>query len=152
MVIGLQLAGVEDKAADFDIITAKNKNPREIELVILKNRQAKSGAAIKYYYYPMFNFYFEDPNGLKDRTQPPKTSGEKKAAAKSRAADLENLNRLFDACQENGRATLDKMTKYKGGEKLTRAALIKQFEQFPDDFIVSGHLVFRAITPDNFEI
>lgn len=143
VVIGLQLAGVEED--NFDINTAKAKNPREVELVILKNRQAKSGDTIKFYYYPMFNFYYEDPNGLKERKQPHKTpKAASKASAQSRAANLEKLNALFDACEENGRAKFDDMTAHKGGDKLTRAALIKQFEQFPDEFVINGYYVTRT--------
>jgi len=58
VVIGLQLAGVG--RTDFDVIKAKQKDPREIELTILKNREGKIGQLIKYSYYPMFNHFIED--------------------------------------------------------------------------------------------
>lgn len=57
IIWGLQLKGVGKK--DFDVNTAKNKNPREIELVILKNRNGATGGKIDFNYYPMFN-YFEE--------------------------------------------------------------------------------------------
>ena len=57
VLIGLQLKGVGTK--DFDVTEAKAKNPREIELVILKNRNGATGKKIGYKYYPMFN-YFEE--------------------------------------------------------------------------------------------
>lgn len=57
VVIGLQLAGVG--RADFNVNQAKAKDPREIELVMLKNRQAKTGDKLKFYYYPMFNHFME---------------------------------------------------------------------------------------------
>lgn len=57
VIWGLQLKGVGKK--DFDVNTAKNKNPREIELVILKNRNGATGGKIDFKYYPMFN-YFEE--------------------------------------------------------------------------------------------
>ncbi|MDE7093700.1 MAG: toprim domain-containing protein [Oscillospiraceae bacterium] len=57
ILIGLQLKGAGQK--DFDVTEAKAKNPREIELVILKNRNGATGKKIGYKYYPMFN-YFEE--------------------------------------------------------------------------------------------
>ena len=57
VLIGLQLHGVGKD--DFNVNEAKSKNPREIELVILKNRNGQTGTAIHYDYYPMFN-YFEE--------------------------------------------------------------------------------------------
>lgn len=57
VVIGLQLAGVGK--GDFNVNEAKAKDPREIELVMLKNRQAKTGEKISFYYYPMFNNFIE---------------------------------------------------------------------------------------------
>ena len=57
VLIGLQLQGVGKKS--FDATKEKAKNPREVELVILKNRNGVTGKKIKYHYYPMFN-YFEE--------------------------------------------------------------------------------------------
>ena len=57
IVIGLQLKGAGAK--DFNPTTEKKKNPRQIELVILKNRQGKVGDKILYEYYPMFNYFKE---------------------------------------------------------------------------------------------
>ena len=57
VVIGLQLAGVGKP--DFNVNEAKARDPREIELVMLKNRQAKIGDKISFYYYPMFNNFME---------------------------------------------------------------------------------------------
>lgn len=56
-VIGLQLKGAGEK--NFDVNEAKKKTPREIELVILKNRNGRTGDKLEYKYYPMFN-YFEE--------------------------------------------------------------------------------------------
>ena len=50
----MQLQGAGDKK--FDATEAKRKNPREIELVILKNRNVRVGDTINYSYYPMFNY------------------------------------------------------------------------------------------------
>ena len=58
VLIGLQLKGAGDK--DFDELKAKSGyRVREIELVILKNRQGKVGDKILYEYYPMFNYFKE---------------------------------------------------------------------------------------------
>ncbi len=58
VVLGLQLSGVG--RGDFNVNEAKAKNPREIELTVLKNREGKIGQLIKYSYYPMFNHFVED--------------------------------------------------------------------------------------------
>lgn len=61
VLIGLQLEGAGDDS--FDATAAKRKNPRDIELVVLKNRNGRVGDKIKYQYYSMFNFFHE--NGQK---------------------------------------------------------------------------------------
>ena len=60
VLIGLQLMGVGDK--NFDVDAAKSKNPREVEAVILKNRNGRTGGKIGYDFYAMFN-YFEEVKG-----------------------------------------------------------------------------------------
>ena len=55
--IGLQLKGAGEK--NFDATEAKKKNPREVELVILKNRDAAVGQKVSFAYYPMFNLFDE---------------------------------------------------------------------------------------------
>lgn len=63
VLIGLQAKGVEDEKGktvkDFNIDKAKEKDPREIELKILKNRNGKTGSKIEYRYRPMFNHFEE---------------------------------------------------------------------------------------------
>lgn len=54
VIIGLQLEGAGKSS--FDVDEAKAKNPREIEAVILKNRNGKTGETVKLNYYPMFHF------------------------------------------------------------------------------------------------
>lgn len=60
ILIGLQLKGAGGK--DFDPTEAKKKDPREIELVILKNRNGQTGAKVPFEFYPMFNYFVEDDN------------------------------------------------------------------------------------------
>jgi replicative DNA helicase len=57
VLIGLQLNGAGGK--NFDANEAKRKNPREIELVILKNRNGSTGDKIELEYYPLFNYFTE---------------------------------------------------------------------------------------------
>lgn len=57
ILLGLQLKGAGEK--DFDPTEAKKKNPREIELVILKNRNGQTGTKIPLEFYPLFNYFTE---------------------------------------------------------------------------------------------
>lgn len=58
VLIGLQLKGA-GSGSNFNVDEAKNNNPRELELKILKNRNGKTGVTIEYKYYPMFNLFKE---------------------------------------------------------------------------------------------
>ena len=40
-------------------MSSKRKDPREIELVILKNRNGRTGGKISFNYYPLFNYFRE---------------------------------------------------------------------------------------------
>lgn len=55
VLFGLQLEGVGNK--DFDLEKAKRESPRKIELVILKNRNGRTGGKVPFDYYAMFNYY-----------------------------------------------------------------------------------------------
>lgn len=57
VLIGLQLKGAGVKG--FDVNQAKQKYPREIELVVLKNRNGATGKVIDFEYYPLFNYFRE---------------------------------------------------------------------------------------------
>lgn len=57
VLLGLQLAGAGDK--DFNVDMAKSREPREIELKILKNRRGKTGDVIRYEYYASRQFFRE---------------------------------------------------------------------------------------------
>lgn len=57
VLIGLQFKGTGE--AGFNINNAKTQTARDIELVILKNRNGQSGAIINYQYYPMYNYFRE---------------------------------------------------------------------------------------------
>lgn len=57
VLLGLQLAGAGEK--DFNVDMAKSREPREIELKILKNRRGKTGDVIRYEYYASRQFFRE---------------------------------------------------------------------------------------------
>lgn len=57
VLIGLQLRGAGQ--SDFNVDEAKSKDPREIELKILKNRNGKTGVSVNFNYYPLFNMFTE---------------------------------------------------------------------------------------------
>jgi len=61
VVIGLQLEGTGGK--DFDVDKAKAANPRKIEAVLLKNRNAPTGKVIPFEYEPRFNLFRDVRNG-----------------------------------------------------------------------------------------
>lgn len=58
ILMGLQFKGIGDNG--FSALEARRKDPREIEVVILKNRNGAIPDAIPYKYYPMFNYFTED--------------------------------------------------------------------------------------------
>lgn len=56
VLIGLQLKGAGEK--DFDINAAKAKDPREVEFLVIKNRNGRiSGEGVGLNYYPAFNCF-----------------------------------------------------------------------------------------------
>lgn len=57
VVIGLQMAGAGEEG--FDSTEAKNRNPRQVEAVILKNRSGKTGDVVMFDYYPAYNAFFD---------------------------------------------------------------------------------------------
>ena len=57
VLIGLQLAGAGSR--DFDATKAKAQETREVELIILKNRNGRTGDNIKFAYHPLFNYFVE---------------------------------------------------------------------------------------------
>lgn len=57
VLFGLQYKGVGEKS--FDAEEAAQKDPREIEMVILKNRNGRKGKTIELEYFPMFNYFRE---------------------------------------------------------------------------------------------
>ena len=57
VLLGMQLKGMG--TSDFDVNEAKRKDPREVELHFLKNRNGVMSKPILFNYYPAFNYYRE---------------------------------------------------------------------------------------------
>lgn len=62
VLLGLQLKNVENKDdgktnSNFNAEVEKNKDPREVELKVLKNRRGQTGKKIDFYYYPKYNYF-----------------------------------------------------------------------------------------------
>lgn len=57
VLIGLQLYGIGSNG--FNVDEARTKNPRQVELRILKNRNGKVGGKIRLDYYTQFNYFLE---------------------------------------------------------------------------------------------
>ena len=97
ILIGLQLKGAGNK--DFDPTEAKKKNPREIELVILKNRNGQTGAKVPFEFYPMFNYFVENDNpqyilaDSESETTKPQTVGDAYDVIPVEGSDLVEIKR-----------------------------------------------------------
>ena len=89
VLIGLQLHGAGRK--DFNVDQAKQKDPREIELVILKQRAGKTGLKIGYEYRPLFNYFSETGEITNDHY---KSEGDQSGAQISPKAFKEKWNDL----------------------------------------------------------
>jgi replicative DNA helicase len=77
VLFGLQAKGAGEP--DFDINVAKNQSPREIELVVLKNRNGITGDKLGFYYHPAYNYYHETEfdDGHSSDFSPIKTNNKK---------------------------------------------------------------------------
>lgn len=58
VLIGLQLEGVGEPA--FNVDEAKQRNPRRVEAVVLKNRSGVTGCKVCFEFYPAYNYFSED--------------------------------------------------------------------------------------------
>ena len=57
VLIGLQLRGAGE--AGFNATAEKLKNPRDVELIVLKNRNGAAGVSVEFEYYPRYNYFRE---------------------------------------------------------------------------------------------
>ena len=146
VIMGLQLAGVGQ--TDFNVNEAKAKNPREIELVFLKNREAAVGDLIKYYYFPMFNHFEESNEDVRaEREYKAQREKEYKEQQKQNKAEQEKAEHTelailaFDGCQNNGSALITDMVEYLGG-KPTYKTLEKYIKE-TGKYKITGNRVYK---------
>lgn len=60
VLLGLEFASAGNK--EYDERTEKRKDPRQIRLVVLKNRNGRAWESVDFDYYPLFNYFKEaDP-------------------------------------------------------------------------------------------
>ena len=64
VLFGLQLEGLGNSG--FDVDDAKSKNPRKIELKILKNRNGSTGTTVHFEYFPKFNYFKQGSRNFMD--------------------------------------------------------------------------------------
>lgn len=62
IVLGMQFPNAGDSS--FDLVEAKKANPRELELVVLKNRYGPGSVSTYFKYYPAHGFFEEVENTL----------------------------------------------------------------------------------------
>ena len=151
VLIGLQLHGVGDP--DFNVDKAKQADPREIELVLLKQRQGKTGLKIGFDYYPMFNYFtetgvIENDNYKDDQTEdgsPTRYRVDKAAFKKqwniieeqqlaggfSDEWRLERERKLLDALERGSDLYLTYYKKYSKGLKKAERAKAEQMKLQP---------------------
>ena len=138
---------------------AQTQSPKKVQFVSLKNRKGRQFFKANFDYYPAHDYFCADPTAQAgahpyNETMQAAINNAKKnwsqgqsTPAKLTQSDMESLNKLFDACEHDGRATLDDMTAYKGGGSMTRQALERQFNLHPDYFLYGG-----AVSKSPFDI
>lgn len=124
---------------------AQAQTPKKVQFVSLKNRRGRQFFKANFDYYPAHDFFTPDssrtyggPHPYNDIFSKLKGQGKKSLTA----AELKKLNDIFEACQKEGRATLDEMTAHLGGSQFTRQSLERQFE-IAADFDIVGGIVTR---------
>ena len=144
--MGLQLAGVG--TIDFDVNEAKRKNPREIELVFLKNREAPVGDIIKYLYYPMFNHFqetAEDPRAEREYKAEQARAAKEKAketkAEQLKADRADMIGTAYNACLENGEALITDMVDFLGGKPTYKT--LERYIRETGNYTIYGNKVIR---------
>ena len=58
VLLGLEFAGAGDN--DYNEAEEKRKHPREIRLIVLKNRNGKAWEEASFKYYQLFNYFEEE--------------------------------------------------------------------------------------------
>lgn len=146
VIMGLQLSGVG--TPDFNVNEEKAKDPREIELVFLKNREAPVGEMIKYYYYPKFNNFSESDEDiraqrqyLEEQAKAAKEKAKQNKAEQTKAEHAELVRMSFDACMKNGSALITDMVDYLGGKPVYKT--LERYIRETGKYAIIGNKVIR---------
>ena len=102
--IGLQLAGVGKK--DFDVDAAKAAEPREIELIVLKQRQGKTGIKIGFDYIPRFN-HFAETGIIENKYKDTQSDSSSSTAPEISKKDFEKKWNAIEEEQRNNNFSLE---------------------------------------------
>lgn len=146
VIMGLQLAGIGSDG--FNANEAKAQNPREIELVFLKNREAAVGDLIKYYYYPMFNHFEESEEDIRaqrefeaEQAKLAKEQAKLSKAEQLKAEHAELVKMAYDAVVNNGTALITEMVEYLGGKPVYKT--LERYIKETNLYTVLGNKVIR---------
>lgn len=59
VVIALEFSAINDNEGNYNEVDERAKDIRNVDVVILKNRNGKSGARIHYAFYTRYSFFYE---------------------------------------------------------------------------------------------
>lgn len=91
VLLGMQLKGMG--TSDFDVNEAKRKDPREVELHFLKNRNGVMSKPIFYTYHPKFN-YFNEVEYIEPSENEKKP---KRGRKKGNVAETEEVEKIYSS-------------------------------------------------------
>lgn len=91
VLLGMQLKGMG--TSEFDVNEAKRKDPREVELHFLKNRNGVMSKPILFNYYPAFNYYKE----IEYIEPPVKEEKPQKGRKKSNVTEAEEIEKIYSS-------------------------------------------------------
>ena len=90
VLIGLQLEGAGVKG--FDVDAAKRQEPRQIEVVVLKNRNGRTGGKLRFSFYAAYNCFEE---AMEEAMNPERTGQRKEFCKKFREEAQEDAGSFY---------------------------------------------------------
>ena len=90
VLIGLQFVGAGDSG--FDIDAAKRQEPRQIEVVVLKNRNGRTGGKLRFSFYAAYNCFEE---AMEEAMNPERTGQRKEFCKKFREEAQEDAGSFY---------------------------------------------------------
>lgn len=125
VLLGLQFTNVG--AQNFSVTAEKKKSPREVQVVVLKQREGEVGGVVNYKYYAKYNYFVE--TGEKSRIKPYKQpEPERKTGRASRKKKF--MQAYEQAVQETGSATIEDMARIMDVSRNTVKNYIRDFGGF----------------------